>query len=311
MTTIDHKDLLILRKLEWRGRIDFEEIGKSVTLPKAAVLKKMERMEQEGIIKNISLSLFPPPVLGGEWKWMETSIVTKGPNEEVLMDVKQNVSYLSEVLIHTPIPKGILPDLVLLYYSQDPKKDLKVLRSQKGVEYAESTLLKTYTYPIPVELSREEWRFIQFLQKNILLNSNQISSEIGKEKKWVESKLERLLWTEENRKGVFLALPSFDYSQISNYSHIHFSLEVGKGFDRKEFESKLNGSGILLLPSLSVFRGSDLMVESDIWGLQDLEKKLDFLRKMTRIELKGMVMYRKNIAHQPWLSDFIEERLRG
>ncbi|MCH7761811.1 winged helix-turn-helix transcriptional regulator, partial [candidate division TA06 bacterium] len=78
MTAIDRKDLLILRKLEWRGRIDPSEIGRAVGLPKEAVKKRIERLEGEGVIKGVSLSLFPPPVLGGEWMWLETSIVTKG-----------------------------------------------------------------------------------------------------------------------------------------------------------------------------------------------------------------------------------------
>src|SRR3990172_9262594 len=152
MTTIDHHDLQILRKLEWRGRMDPSEIGREVSLPKEAVVKKIERLERENVIKGISLSLFPPPVLGGEWKWVETSIVTKDEVGEVLQNVRERVSYWSEAMVHTSLPTGILPDLVILYYSKDPKKDLKTIRSTRGVEYAESSLLKNYDYPIPVTL---------------------------------------------------------------------------------------------------------------------------------------------------------------
>ncbi len=307
MMAIDRKDLLILRKLEWRGRIDPSEIGRAVGLPKEAVKKRIERLEGEGVIKGISLSLFPPPVLGGEWMWLETSIVTKGGNAEaVLQKVKEKVPYFSEAMIHTPLPKGVLPDLVVLYYTQDPKKDLKTLRSLPEIVYAESTFMKNYNYPIPVDLSKEEWRFIQILHRGVRQSPDELAEALGMEKKWVETKLELLLWTEENRKGVFLALPFFDYRPISNFSHFHFSLDAQKGFDRKQFESSLNGSGILPLPPESGFRGNDHAVESDVWGLMDLEKKLEFIRNIPKVELSGMVIYRESFAEQPWLKAFIE-----
>jgi DNA-binding Lrp family transcriptional regulator len=311
MTTIDPHDLKILRKLEWRGRVEPAEIGKTVGLPKAAVVKRIARLEEEGVLKSISLSLFPPPILGGEWKWVETSLVTKGETQKILEQVKGKVTYFSEAMIHTSLPNGVLPDLVILYYTQDPKSDLKTLRSLPGIEYAESSLLKTYDYPIPVELSKEEWKVIQCLQEDVRQNSDGMAELLGKEKRWIETKLERLLWTEDNRKGVFLALPSFAYKQITNLSHFHVSLESRKGFNRKKFESSLNGSGILPLPTETGFRGSDLVVESDVWGLMDFERKLEILRRNPEVLLLGIIIFQENIAEQPWLRSFIEERLKG
>ena len=63
METLDKLDKLILSKLQTNARATYEQIGESVSLSPSAVLRRVKRLESEGVIDRY-VTLLKPEALG-------------------------------------------------------------------------------------------------------------------------------------------------------------------------------------------------------------------------------------------------------
>ena len=63
MTTLDKQDKQILRNLQADGRATFEQIGKAVSLSPSAVLRRVKRLEDSGVIDRY-VALVRPALVG-------------------------------------------------------------------------------------------------------------------------------------------------------------------------------------------------------------------------------------------------------
>jgi Lrp/AsnC family transcriptional regulator, leucine-responsive regulatory protein len=63
MTTLDKQDKQILRNLQADGRATFEQIGDAVSLSPSAVLRRVKRLEDSGVIDRY-VALVKPALVG-------------------------------------------------------------------------------------------------------------------------------------------------------------------------------------------------------------------------------------------------------
>jgi len=63
LTTIDEKDMKIINMLLENGRISYSEIAKAIGLSDVAVIKRIRKLEQMGIIRKYTI-LIDPKKLG-------------------------------------------------------------------------------------------------------------------------------------------------------------------------------------------------------------------------------------------------------
>ena len=63
MTMLDKQDKLILRSLQADGRATFEQIGEAVSLSPSAVLRRVKRLEDSGVIDRY-VALVKPALVG-------------------------------------------------------------------------------------------------------------------------------------------------------------------------------------------------------------------------------------------------------
>ncbi len=63
MTTLDKQDKQILRSLQADGRATFEQIGEAVSLSPSAVLRRVKRLEDSGVIDRY-VALLKPALVG-------------------------------------------------------------------------------------------------------------------------------------------------------------------------------------------------------------------------------------------------------
>jgi Lrp/AsnC family transcriptional regulator, leucine-responsive regulatory protein len=63
METLDKLDRLILRRLQVEGRATYDQIAESVNLSPSAVLRRVKRLEESGVIDRY-VALVRPEVLG-------------------------------------------------------------------------------------------------------------------------------------------------------------------------------------------------------------------------------------------------------
>ncbi len=63
MTTLDKQDKQILRSLQADGRATFEQIGEAVSLSPSAVLRRVKRLEDSGVIDRY-VALVKPALVG-------------------------------------------------------------------------------------------------------------------------------------------------------------------------------------------------------------------------------------------------------
>ena len=63
MTTLDKQDKQILRNLQADGRATFEQIGEAVSLSPSAVLRRVKRLEDSGVIDRY-VALVRPSLVG-------------------------------------------------------------------------------------------------------------------------------------------------------------------------------------------------------------------------------------------------------
>jgi hypothetical protein len=237
-------------------------------------------------------------MLGGNWVWAAMLARTNQPLEQA-QNLTRRLPFVTEILVNSCLPANIGPNLGLLFYSRDFENENRFIHSTAGLQDIEVFKIQEYSYPVALPLSRDEQALVRFLAANPQSDSSGIATAFGQNENWVRAKLERLLWTENNRTGIIRIQLGIDWSVCANFGHFHFLLETGHRPEQvaklvadRNFEPVLGGRPIC---------GRYLGVEADVWGISDLFQRVEFLEKINGIRVAGVISNREILINSDWV----------
>lgn len=260
--------------------------------------RRIAQLVAAGVIRSFHLTLVVPPLMGGSWVWAAVLAQSDRPLESARHLVSR-LPFVTEIVINASLPLGIGPNLALLFYSRDFETETRFIRSLTGLKQLEVFRIQEFSFPVSVSLSREEKSFIRFLMENAGLDSEAIAANFGQTVTWVQAKLERLFWTENNRTGVVRIQPTIDWTRVSNFGHFHFLVETSH---RPEQLVKLLGDqGMGLVLGGREINGRYIGIEADIWGIARLMEQVEFLDRITGIRVAAILYNREVIINDEWV----------
>lgn len=277
---------------------DFSTLLENAGLNWQDYLKHIHHLHQTGLIRAYHLTLVVPPLLGGNWVWAAMLAKTDNPLE-LAANLTSRLPFVTEILINSCLPQNIGPNLGLLFYSRDFDNEIRFIHATSGLQDVEVFKIQEYSYPVALPLSQEEQAFVRFLATNPQSDSGSLASAFGQNENWVRAKLERLLWTEKNRTGIIRIQADIDWSVGINFGHFHFLLETGH---RPEQIVKLIGDdNFQLILGGRAITGRYIGVETDVWGLSDLLRRVEFLEKINGIRVAGIIYHREVLINSGWV----------
>ncbi|HIE05906.1 MAG TPA: winged helix-turn-helix domain-containing protein [bacterium (Candidatus Stahlbacteria)] len=279
---IRRKDLEFLRKLE----LGIDLIKK---LP-----DQIAKFEKTKVIDSFGIRFFLPPLIGGKWYFVLSRI--SGVTEDVI----NKLEFPVEMGVNISIPDGLLPEITVSYYTQDPEKEELVLKGQKPA-YIETKILNEYDYPICLPLSQEEIKIVEILLQTPLISIKDLATELNLSPATIRAKLSRLQ-LDKNRKGMLMIVPSINWSKIENFIHLHIGVETG--ISQEMVNERIKD---LKLASAGWFRGTIYQLEFDLWEPADLTDILEKLKQIRDIKLVGLLIAKRSIVIDSWLADLMKK----
>ncbi|MGQ9707503.1 MAG: hypothetical protein ACUVUR_01325 [bacterium] len=305
---LDLEDVLAIRMAESRSSLlapetpGWTELLQKTGLNQESYRQRIDRLHHAGLIRSFHLTLVVPPLLGGNWVWAGMLARTNQPLEQA-NNIKSRLPFVTEIFFNSCLPGNIGPNLALLFYSRDFETENRFIHSAAGLRDVEVFKIAEFSYPIALNLSREEEALVRFLASNPQSDASFIASAFGQNENWVRAQLERLLWTENNRTGVIRIQLSIDWSVCANFGHFHFLLETGHRPEQvaklvadQNFELVFNGRPI---------SGRYIGIEADVWGISDLLRRVDFLEKINGIRVAGVMGNREVSINSDWILKII------
>ncbi len=297
---LEPKDLQVLRLAEAKSFYfsDEELSGTGISLPEYQL--RLARLQEGGVIRSFHLTLVVPPLLGGNWVWAGVLIRTNDPYGTGQRLVAR-LPFVTEILVNQAMPADIGHNLALLFYSRDLEIETRFIQSVSELAQVEIYKIKDFSYPVAFPISREERSFIRFLFENPGVGVHKISSAFGQNINWIKTKLLRLLWTEENRSGIIRIQFSVDWSKADNLGHFHFLLETG--YRPEQLIKLISDENFALVLGGKPVNSRYLVVESDVWGIPDLIRRLDFLERINGVRVAGVVYNREIRINSSWVAN--------
>lgn len=295
---IDPIDLKLIRQLELLGSISSSDFVSKFHIDTGEVLLRIRNFESTGFITGYGVKLFIPAILGGKWYRGCVFAQTAGP-----VAPEKTIPYLEEVIHNHTYPRGVAPDVSLLFYTQDLKNSYLTANKLPGVNYCELYKVGEYAVSTPRILLRNDWAAISTLFRgkltyariHQLLNDTETENDV---------RLAQLIWHKKNRSGIVSVYPNFDWSVIQNFGHVHFA--VNSRLRVKELRKYIAASG-LTGTITSRFKKRFLQVEFDVWGFSDLQAIIQALSLPRRVSLEGCSYAHRNIVCDEWLQRFISD----
>ncbi|MGQ9678938.1 MAG: hypothetical protein ACUVUD_06650 [bacterium] len=302
MIILEPIDLEVLRIAEGRGYFPEDADLKRLGLADTEYQDRLERFVTGGIVRSFHLMLVVPPLLGGEWVMAAVQIKTDEPRA-VAQEFIGRLPFVTEFLINSSLPAGVGHNLAFIFYSRDFETEARFIQNFSSISEAEIFRVEEYTFPVSLPLSREEWAFVRFLYQNPKLSRKEIAQAFGQSDSWVEVKIARLLWSQNNPSGVFRIQPRIDWSPCANFGHFHFLLETGH---RPEVLRKLLVEAKFEL----VFGGKEvdaryIEVEADVWGIAELLDRVKFLNRINGVRVAGVLYNQEIIINDSWVKNII------
>ncbi len=294
---IDEIDLSIIRRLEYRGRFFLNRVREELKLEEEEVEKRIARLEGEGLIRGYRVSLLLPSLLGGRWIWAAALLITDS-EDRVEGRIRERITYSTEFIYNETLPWGVGANLVVLFYTQDLRKSLEEFKRTEGVEWVELYKIKEYSFPIALQLSKEEIQLIEALKASP--KPEPLTQSFNPS--WVEAKLDRLIWREESPEGIIFVLPEFNWEVVSNFLHIHFFLEAST-----DLKPILDKEGFQMVSYGNKFRDRYFQIESDVWGFDEFTRRVHTLKKIKGVKLSGLSFWRGNRVESSWVGDVIRK----
>lgn len=299
---LEPADLLALRLAETRHYLfdhpDLENAGFTIQ----TYQERLARLQNEGILRSRHLTLFVPPLLGGNWVLAALLTRAEAPYDTASQLVSR-LPFVTEILFNATFPAGIGHNLALLLFSRDLENETRFLESLPGLRDLEVFRIREYAYPVSLPLSGEERAFLRFLFHNPDADAPAIAAHFGQNENWVRAKLDRLLWTADNRTGIFRIQPAIEWSKAENFGHFHFLLETGH---RPEEISRLTAeSGFQLVMSGRPISGRYLTLEADVWGIPDLISRIDLLERLNGVRVAGIIYNQELVINTAWVEKLL------
>lgn len=300
--TLEPQDITALRLVESRFYHFDDPALTAAGLTWDWYRNRINRLCAGGVIRSFHLTLLVPPILGGNWVWAAILGSAENPYETSRQLITR-LPFVTEILFNSCLPANIGPNLGLLFFSRDFESETRFINSITELRQLQVIKIAEYPYPVSQPISREEKAFIRLLYHNPGADAQTIASAFGQNLAWVRAKIERLLWTKENRSGIIRIQPSIDWSKAQNFGHFHFLLETGH---RPEQIARLIGDhGFELVLSGRPISGRYLGVEADVWGIPDLYQRIEFLEKLNGVKVAGVIYNQELLINDRWVEKII------
>lgn len=299
---IDPIDLKIIRLLELHGSIPLHEIISKFQITKEEVLLRVKNFEDTGFIENYGIKLFLPGIMGGKWYWGCIAAETTARFKP-----ERSIPCLEEVVENLTFPRGVCPNISLLFYTKQLKETYRIINKTPGIKYAEIYKIDEYNIAVPKIMIKEGWQLIARLYDQLRrLNYEKINSMVNNPMSENDIKLSRMIWSRKNRKGIISIFPNFNWSALKNYAHLHLALttklrikELRKLVNRVGFSGNITAR----------FKKRFIQVEFDIWGFSDMQKILSSLKEVGGLTIEGYSLAYKNTIRNAWIKKYIKESI--
>lgn len=279
---IEKKDLEFLRKLE---------LGIDLT---KGIPDQVKGFQSAKIIDSFGIRFFIPPVIGGKWYFVLTRI--NGIDKQFV----DTLEFPVEMGVNLSIPGGLLPEITISYYTQDPRKEEDVIKGFKP-GYLEAKVLNEYDYPICLPLSQEEVKIIEVLIKEPIITMREIATKLNLSPATVRAKLTRLQ-IGEGKRGFINIVPSINWSRIENFNHLHIGIETG--LSQEMLAERIKD---FALATAGWYRGTICQLEFDLWKVTDLNNILKKISSIKDLRLAGLLFAQRSIVIDRWISNLIKE----
>lgn len=299
---IDPIDLKLIRLLELQGSIPINEIIGKFQITEEEIFLRIKNFEDSGFITSYGIKLFLPGIIGGKWYW--GCIASEATPR---FKAEKSIPNLEEMVENLTFPAGVSPDVSLLFYTADLKETYKIINKIPGIKYTEIYKISEYNIKVPKVLLKEDWQVIVQLNDGLSkLDYAKINSIINKPDSENEVKLSRLIWSKKNKKGIISIFPSFNWSVIKNYLHLHLAVTTKMRIkELRRIVNKLGFSGNIA----SRFKKRYIQLEFDIWGFSDMQTIFSALRDVAKLTIEGYSFAYKNTVYNDWIEKYIKGKI--
>jgi DNA-binding Lrp family transcriptional regulator len=307
---VDRTDVALVRALEWDARAGTSNLAARLRIDRGEVEKRRSRLESEGVIRGYRSVVMVPYVLGGDWSWVEIGVVTMPglSRKQVLREITSNESYVFAGDFNQPVPPDTHKDLSVLCFTCDSERTLANIRTLESVRIAVDTHVRDEHDLSPAQLDETDWDIVAELIGDGRRSAQDVAFKLGFDEPLVSERLDALVWNERNRSGVVIAMAETNWRGVSDFAHVHFSLEVD--FDRPTdvLERRLKRLGVNTFSRGAFFPGNLYIVEADVWGLGDLARLTDSMSRLPECELRGQAIWQESFLAAPWLRSFVSKQ---
>lgn len=295
---IDPIDLKLIRQLELLGSVSLADFVSKFHIATEEVLLRIRNFEESGFIAGYGVKMFIPAILGG--RWYRGCVFAQAADP---VAPEKTIPYLEEVIHNHTYPRGVSPDISLLFYTQDLKNSYQTANKLPGIKFCELYKVGEYTVDTPRILLRNDWATISTLFKGKLTYAR-IHRMLNESETENDVRLSQLIWHKKNRSGIISVYPNFNWGAIQNFAHVHFA--VTSRMRVKELRKYITTSG-LTGTITSRFKKRFLQIEFDLWGFSDLQTVIQALSLPRRISLEGCSYAHRNVVYDEWLQRFISD----
>ncbi|MGC8798549.1 MAG: hypothetical protein ACP5PK_07825 [candidate division WOR-3 bacterium] len=296
---LEPRDITALRLAETRPFYFQDPLLTSAGFTLTEYRQRLNRLTTAGIIRSFHLTLFIPPLLGGNWVW--AGIMTRADQPyETAHQLIDRIPFITEILFNTCFPANLGPNLALLLFSRDLETETRFIQTLPGVRETQVFKINEYPFPVSLPLSGEEKALIRFLLQHPDTDAETIAANFGQSLNWIRAKLDRLLWTQDNRNGIIRIQPSINWSNAENFGHFHFLLETGYRPD--QLAPLIADHNFTLIMSGTLISNRYLGVEADVWGIADLFQRLEFLEHLHGVRVAALIYNQEVLINDHWVS---------
>ncbi|OYD14586.1 hypothetical protein CH330_08240 [candidate division WOR-3 bacterium JGI_Cruoil_03_51_56] len=300
---LERLDVAAIRLCEKRGMFPTEAELAAAGFDSDDYQQRVHRLLAQGVIQSLSAVLVVPPLLGGDWVWAGVLLNVARPLGVANALVKK-LPFVTEIILNAGLPEKLGPNLALLFYSRDFETEAQFIRSVSGMEHQEVYLVAEYSFPIAMSLSNDERALLKYLVENPASDIPAIEQALGRNRVWVQAKLDRLFWTETHRSGVIRIQPQVDWGRVDNFGHFHFLLETG--YKPGQLAKMIVDEGFEIVLAGRTYRERYVQVEADIWGVAELMKRIFYLNHIAGINVAGIVWNERMTVNSSWMAKLLK-----
>jgi hypothetical protein len=299
---VEQLDVAALRLAEARGMFPSEAELAGAGLSSAQFAERIRRLLSLGVVRGFKTTLAVPPLLGGDWVWAAV-LATTPRSLGVANALAARLPFVREIVLNSGLPERLGPNLAVLFYSRDFETEAEFIQGAPGLEYREVHRVAEYSFPVAMPISGDEKEMIRFLVSNPSADAAALGAGLGRDQKWVRAKLDRIMWSEQNRSGVLRIQVDVNWAGVENFGHFHFLLETGHKPD--QLQRLVGAEGFNVVMGGRTYRNRFVQVEADVWGMGRLMDSITYLEQIEGIKVAGVLWNREVVAHTRWVSGLL------